>query len=349
MPEKSANITKKISIALCTFNGAKFLSEQLESFLSQTRLPDELVVCDDCSQDGTVNIIESFSRTAPFPVRLYVNEKNLRSTKNFEKAISLCIGDLIFLSDQDDVWAPRKLERIEAEFGRNPNFGMVFSNAELVDENLEPIGHDLWEFSFSREDRQKARTGKMLEIVLIKNVVTGATMAFRSDFREMLTRIPTDIPDTIHDAWIAVVIAANAEVAFLDEKLIRYRQHAGQQLGIEWKYTGKLKKGTRNEKYAESVGFRQNEQERLSKFNEIFRSFPQFQKHHIKIRIDSLIDSLKIENEEMIRHYEARKNLPPNRFQRIIPVFNEFRSGRYNRFSKGLMSVAKDLFENWQI
>src|ERR687885_1327551 len=99
----------KVSVAMCTYNGAAFLREQLQSLAAQARTPDELVVCDDASADATVRVVREFAAAAPFPVRLTVNERNLGSTKNFERAISLCAGDLVALSDQDDLWLPAKL------------------------------------------------------------------------------------------------------------------------------------------------------------------------------------------------------------------------------------------------
>src|SRR5258708_37621369 len=101
-----------LSVAMCTYNGARFLPEQLESIAAQTKLPDELVVCDDRSTDGSVEIIRSFAQRAPFEIRLDINANNLGSTKNFEKAIGLCQGEIIALADQDDVWCPQKLSRI---------------------------------------------------------------------------------------------------------------------------------------------------------------------------------------------------------------------------------------------
>ena len=97
--------TPRLSIAMCTYNGARFLSEQLESIAVQTRLPDELIVCDDRSTDGSVEIIRNFALHAPFEIRLEINTNNLGSTKNFEKAIGLCKGEIIALADQDDVFA----------------------------------------------------------------------------------------------------------------------------------------------------------------------------------------------------------------------------------------------------
>ncbi|MCA1556539.1 MAG: glycosyltransferase, partial [Acidobacteria bacterium] len=91
----SKHKTVKFSIALCTYNGARYLPAQLDSIAAQTLLPDELVICDDCSTDETRDVITSFAARAPFAVRLYVNEVNLGSTKNFEQAISLCTGDII--------------------------------------------------------------------------------------------------------------------------------------------------------------------------------------------------------------------------------------------------------------
>ena len=95
-PEKQSSTPPKVSIALGTYNGAKFLPEQLESISAQAALPEELVVSDDCSTDETVAIIREFARRAPFPVKLNVNQKNLGSTGNFAEAIALCTGDAIF-------------------------------------------------------------------------------------------------------------------------------------------------------------------------------------------------------------------------------------------------------------
>ena len=94
----------RISIAMTTYNGSKYLNDQLKSFSQQDQAPDELIVCDDGSSDNTIKILEKFSLNAPFDVKIYQNESNLGFTKNFENALSKCTGDLIFLSDQDDIW-----------------------------------------------------------------------------------------------------------------------------------------------------------------------------------------------------------------------------------------------------
>src|SRR5260370_27009832 len=98
-----------ISVAMCTFNGARFLPEQLQSIALQTLQPSELVICDDGSTDGTVGILQSFALSARFPVRIFCNQETLGPARNFEKAIGLCDGEIISLCDQDDVWRPEKL------------------------------------------------------------------------------------------------------------------------------------------------------------------------------------------------------------------------------------------------
>ncbi|HLM61925.1 MAG TPA: glycosyltransferase family 2 protein [Pyrinomonadaceae bacterium] len=333
----------KISIALCTYNGEKFLPAQLESYLAQTRVPDELVVSDDCSTDKTARIIEEFSRRVAFPVRFHRNEKNLRSTKNFERAISLCTGDLIFLSDQDDVWMPHKLARIEEEFSEHQKVGMVFSDAEIVDENLQPLGRNLWSFTFSDENRKDTSDGNFFNVLLSQNVVTGATMAFRAEYREIFMPIPEGIPNLIHDGWISLLIANETDVAFIDEPLIKYRQHAGQQLGIDYRAALENDFDKRRSRYDVSIEFGKKEIARLQQMKEIFAAFPQFEKWREKIEFADLIE----EKQAKITHYEARRNLPRARTARLIPVFKEVLSGRYGRFSKGSLSATKDLLEKW--
>ena len=99
---------------MATYNGEKFLEQQLQSLSKQTRLPAELVICDDTSSDATVDIIKRFSETAPFPVKLVVNEERLGWRGNFLKAASLCVSEYIAYCDQDDIWLPEKLATVQA-------------------------------------------------------------------------------------------------------------------------------------------------------------------------------------------------------------------------------------------
>jgi hypothetical protein len=322
----------KISIALCTYNGEQFLREQLESFTYQRRLPDELIVCDDRSTDGTVSIVERFASQAPFPVVLVVNDENLGSTRNFEKAISICTGDIIFLSDQDDIWFPEKIERIESAFA-DEGVGLVFSDAEVVDEDLQPLDPKLSNLTFHATSREDLRTGRAFESLLKQNFVTGATAAFRSSLRHVITPTPVGVPNLIHDAWIALSIAIHARVVFIDEPLIKYRQHATQQIGL-----GIPHMPDRRGSFERTIGYLHDDINRLAIMRDILPGV-------LGGKPLPSIDALIREKRDHIRHCEVRMDLPRSRVKRVMPVFMEILSGRYSRFSAGLLSAAKDVVE----
>lgn len=321
---------------MCTYNGALYLQEQLESIAGQSRLPDELIICDDRSSDETEKIIERFSQHAPFAVRLYVNERNLGSTKNFEKAISLCEGDIIALSDQDDFWHPEKLKRFEDVFLKEPQVGYVFTDAEVVDEELRPTGYRLWQcIQFDEAKQVKMRKGQGLDLLLLTSVVTGATMAFRSRFRELISPIPDGLT-MIHDAWIALVIAVSALPALISEPLIKYRQHPHQQMGAglsgiktraDAKVLGELKTTTPEKSpYWDQIYPLRIIQERLAATGDRFFERKGF----------SQLEALMI-------HFQRRDNMPRKRLNRISPVMRELFSFRYHLYSNGVYSAAKDL------
>ena len=120
---------------MCTFNGDKFLKEQLDSILNQTKQVDEIDVCDDGSIDKTVELLEAYRITYPSLFKIFYNDQNLRSSKNFEKAISLCIGDIIFFSDEDDIWATNKVTSYVEYFIKNPQIEVLASNGCCIDEH----------------------------------------------------------------------------------------------------------------------------------------------------------------------------------------------------------------------
>jgi glycosyltransferase involved in cell wall biosynthesis len=317
------------------------LASQLESYLDQTHPPDEVVVCDDCSQDETVSTLNEFARRAPFPVRVFVNEQNLGSIKNFEKAISLCSGDIIFLSDQDDVWSPNKIEMMAGEFDKDHEVGMVFSDAELVDESLQPLGSNQTEFiGLVFGQKEVIKQGNLYSILLNGNVVTGATLAFRARYNNTIIPIPHDIPDMIHDGWIAIIISMTAKCVFLNQPLVKYRQHAGQQLSMDprkyAKYMFKLP--------------RINVMKRLEERHETKKQYVEAIKSHVTARIDTPDHIMNAVNAQIdyyriyAQHYRHRKSLLlATPIMRLWPIVKELLSGRYHRCSKGVLSAARDV------
>ena len=190
----------RLSIAMATWNGARYLREQLDSFRGQTRLPDEVVVCDDHSTDGTATILEEFRRTAPFPVNVSINPKQVGYVGNFEQAVRLCDGDLIFLSDQDDVWLPEKLAEHEAVYRSRPEVGMVFSDATIVDSDLVPLSLSVYEYAGVTPKRLgRFAAGRGLDLFIRKPIAYGCAVSIRSDLRPLILPIP---PHWVHDALV---------------------------------------------------------------------------------------------------------------------------------------------------
>jgi glycosyltransferase involved in cell wall biosynthesis len=224
-----SNSQEKISVALCTYNGEPFLRQQLASIQQQTSLPDELVVCDDQSTDQTLTIVRQFAASAPYPVKIFENERNLGFAANFERAIRLCEGDLIALSDQDDIWYPNRLERSAQELTAHPEAGLVFSDADVINDSDEVAGPTLWQrLGFAGKHEGELLAGQYT--VLAKHrFVTGATVMFRAGLRDHFLPIGTG---WIHDEWIALIAAAFSDLRPISQPLIRYRVHGSQQVGF---------------------------------------------------------------------------------------------------------------------
>ena len=223
-----------IYVALCTYNGEHYIHEQLESVLNQTMPVDEIVVCDDGSSDNTLQIIESLNKNTQTDIRIYRNEKNLGPALNFQKAINLCLGDIVFLSDQDDIWYNNKVQVMVDWFKDNPAQCVAFSDADLIDDANNLITEkSLWEcVGFSDKAIKAFLAGLGVELFCYENRATGATMAVRRDYATAshFTSICNNI--ILHDGAIAMLAAEENEIGFIPEKLMRYRCHHGQSVGI---------------------------------------------------------------------------------------------------------------------
>jgi len=331
----------KISIALCTYNGESFLQQQVESIEGQIRKPDELVACDDCSQDRSLEILSDFAKRADFHVKIIRNEHNLGSTRNFEKAIKLCTGDIIALCDQDDVWKPHKLACLEKALQANPEAGYAFSDADLVDEHLQPLGRRLWDsIGFQGELKKLFTRGEQFRCFTRKSIVTGATMAFRAPIGRMAMPFPIG-GHWIHDGWIALLSSAIGNLGVpIDEPLISYRQHPNQQLGVPASRKRQSLLGMYRELKTDHQSL-----------------FVAWEKHCL--RILSLKDILHRLQEELnspvleqnlifMREFEThflnrRKILTSSKTGRLPLILLEAFSGRYARFANSWRTVIRDL------
>lgn len=223
----------KTSVAMCTYNGEKHIKNQLDSILSQSLAIDEIVICDDGSNDKTIEIIMQFQLEYPNKIFLHKNPINLGSNKNFEKAISLCNGDYIFLSDQDDIWKQNKVEKIIQYFSKNESAEAVFSNAELInDDNKKFKNNNLWNSIGFIENQLNKPIDLYHHIKFKSNTVTGATLCIKQEIKPLILPIP-DIQKFHHDEWIAIVIASRKKLEYLSDELISYRIHTEQQIGAK--------------------------------------------------------------------------------------------------------------------
>jgi len=201
----------KISIAMAAYNGSQYLQHQLSSFLKQDHLPDELIVCDDGSTDNTVEILEKFSSVAPFEVKVFSNKHNLGYTKNFEKAISKCDGDLIFLSDQDDEWFFNKISAAIKFFEQNVEISLLIHDAKLVDENLQYYGANKLSQTIRGFGNDDVYT-------------TGALSVIKKDLKDIILPFPKTIK--FHDGWIHSVGKFLNKRAVMNVPLGLIRRHS---------------------------------------------------------------------------------------------------------------------------
>lgn len=179
--------TVTVSIAMATFNGAEYLQAQLDSFTRQTRPPDELVVCDDGSSDATLEILHRFRQQASFPVAIHSNPTTLGYIRNFERALSLCSGNIIFLSDQDDVWFDGKLAAMSAILESDTKLQVLVADMVLTDGQLRPTRY--------------TQLGNIIDVGMPEtSFVAGCATALKRDWLDMVVPIPA--PIAAHDNWI---------------------------------------------------------------------------------------------------------------------------------------------------
>jgi len=322
----------RISIAMTTYNAGPWLAEQLSSIAAQNRLPDELVVCDDGSSDGTVAALERFRDDAPFEVRLECNPENLTTTPNFEKAVSLCRGEFVFLADHDDIWHADKIERMVDELESHPNVGAVFSNGRVVNEALEPLGYNLWDsLWFHPSERALVREGRAAEVFVKHVVAAGTTLAFRSRYSDVYLPFP-DLHDC-HDAWLSFSIAGVADIRIVEENLIDYRLHGANQFGLQ-RFSLREQVGKAREQLAIGA-FRHN----VKFFSTALERFRAAADKGFSPR-QSVVDL----TEGKIRHAKLRDQMSSGFFTRLPSIAREVSNRGYWRFGYGARSLAQDLF-----
>ena len=200
-----------VSIALCTYNGEAYLREQLDSIVDQSYPAIELIAVDDCSSDNTLKILEEYAAKYPY-IQVFVNPQNLGYIRNFEKALRLCNGDFIALSDQDDIWDLRKIEKQVKAIG---NHLLIYHDSEFVDQN----GQSLYS---KMSDIMNLYRGDRPEAFLFFNCISGHSVLMKKELRDELLPFPNAY---FHDWWMGYVATNLGSIDFINESLVKYRQH----------------------------------------------------------------------------------------------------------------------------
>lgn len=216
---------------MATYNGARYLPAQLASIASQSRRPDEVVIGDDQSSDETGALVAEFAeRHKDIEVRFQRNAMRLGSSANFEAAARRTQCSLVVFSDQDDIWMPNRLERLQTLLNAHPEHAYAFSNGTFIDGAGLPVAGTLFDsIDFDLAERRAFQQGRGMSVLLRRNVVTGATLAVRRDLLMSVLPVPAG---WVHDYFLALMLEATASGLLIDEPLIRYRRHDAQQVGV---------------------------------------------------------------------------------------------------------------------
>ena len=317
----------KVAVVVCTYNGERFLAEQLQSILDQTHPPDNIIFSDDGSSDSTLDIVSEFSSLDSGSLKpvwtVQSRKKPLGVAGNFASALTKAQGEFIALADQDDVWEPNRLERGLAGF--RDDALLVHSDATLIDEVGHPTGSLMSALRLTNGERRNLLSGTGLDALLRRNLVTGATTMIRASLLQQALPIPEG---WVHDEWLGLVAAVQGGVVFSEESLIRYRQHGSNEIGAA---KTDLDEATR----------------RLRETRSDFYSRKLLRNSGISRMLEQEPDWLGAEaRATLLAKFEFdhwRGQLPAQRLGRLGPVVVRWAKGDYERFARGYLDVIRDL------
>lgn len=316
------------SIVLCTFNGARFLEIQWDSLLGQSRLPDEIVVRDDASTDTTPDLLAGLKAKAAsrgIAVQYIQGERNLGYVANFEMALGLASGDVLFLCDQDDRWHPGKLAAQVEWFEQRPELLLLCGDARRIDADGATLPRTLFDvLRVSRGERQRIHAGGGFQVLLRRSLATGATIALR---RELLAEALPFPEGWVHDEWLAIVAAALGGFDCMGMPLLDYRQHDANQIGMPER--------TMADKWVDLRRPRKALLDALIARGEV-----------LDRRLSALAGKCPPEvGEQVVRalaHWRARRALHDERWLRIGAIAREISNGCYRRYGSGWRSALRD-------
>ena len=277
---------EKVDILLATYNGEKYVAEQIESILNQTYQNFNLIISDDCSKDSTPEILKEYAKKDK-RIILHIQPQNLGVVKNIEFLLKQVTSNLYMLSDQDDVWLKEKVKK-SVETLQKENADLAFGDLEVVDQNLNTMYPSFGDFMLLNKKIKKYINS--YKVNYLYNCVTGCTIISKKEFIEKILPLPTKSKFLIHDHWIGLMVGINGKLAYMPEKYIKYRQHGNNQVG-----TNKI-----------SHGFKTIEQVRELFINVKLGVFGTYVENNEKFPKD--IQKLNTEALEYFKMIEKKKN-----------------------------------------
>ena len=270
---------EKVDILLATYNGEKYLSQQLDSLLAQTYTNFRLIISDDMSTDSTTEILKEYVQKDK-RIIVYTHDKNLGVVSNFEFLLTKVENKYYMFCDQDDIWNEDKIDKTMKKL-QESNADLVFTDLEVVDDELKTIHNSYWELKGLKEKIEKYNSFNAL---YLNNYVTGCTMLAKSETIKQVIPLPKNSKYVLHDYWLALMVSQNGKIEFLNEPTIKYRQHTNNKVGSKTK------------------------SESLSGLKEIRELFIDVKKQHFNIFIENedkfIHENIKELNKKALKYYE---------------------------------------------
>lgn len=333
--ERSSHLRYTCGAAMCTYNGNRFLLQQLDSLVAQTRCLDEIVICDDCSEDGSWEAITSWATRVSADYGIAVtavrNVSRLGVARNFEQAIGMLTTDLIFLADQDDIWMDNKVQFLAGCLESQPDNLLAHSDATLINDRGDDLGTSLLEaLRVSAYERTHMREGRVFEVYCRRNLVTGTTAVFRRSLLSTALPIPDD---WIHDEWLAVCAAMRGDVLTVPLPLTAYRQHGSNAIGIPVSLFLRILWAAKQLFRMRRTVYLEYKLRRLGQLKALVMSANSRESRKLEVI------------QEAMAHFERRLKFAHPRVLRVGSVFHEIRIRGYQRFAEGLVAAARDLIQ----
>lgn len=315
----------KIDILMATYNGEKYLKEQLDSILNQTYKDFRLLISDDASKDSTIKILEEYAKKDNRIV-LFKQKENLGIIRNFEFLMKNVKSEFFMFSDQDDIWNEAKIEKSLNKI-EETNSDLVYADLEVVDEKMNTLSNSYWKL---KEFEHKIYKHNNFESLYLNNYITGSTMIIRKKMLDKILPIFYESKYILHDYWVALVVSKLGKISYIDEPLVKYRQHKNNEIGSRKK------------------------SDKINDFNELRNLFIDVKIDHfntLKKRQDVFNDEkINALNEKSLKYYEKLKNVKIITFKNIglfikLYKYEKFGYSIQNFVILSMPGIAKVLFK----